>query len=345
MRPSWRVISESPNGDITAIGSHHETGDFAVMTINRHTGSGTAFSPGRGTVPIVEGQLMPTPALGPGVQPVPGAGGVPALRPPVEPSLLSAVPEPLPLPAPAARLSLPHGSTALPQLAAGPRTEDFLDFAPFMAEQFGADASAGLTWSVTPDGTVFATPPLPSIPVYSPDAIFPPGQFYAGRLGVPMIGGPLQPSFTPFDVFPGVQPTTRTLPQVRNTRGGNKARGSAAERLLAEQSGGEREVTSLLPQGATRRTDLVTPELGGTVNREVKNYLRYIGGRGGVPREVDLTPFLRTEINRDAMIMYYYPNHQSIWVFTDAPPSEALAAALAEAGIPYSVMSDRLPFR
>jgi hypothetical protein len=335
-RPSWRVISETPNGDITAIGIHHETGEFAVMTINRHTGSGTAFSPGRGSVPIVEGQLMPSrPALGPGLEPTPPTGIVPAPSAPTQ--LAPARPEPLPL---------PHGSAAPLRLAA-PQTDDFADVAPFMAEQFGADAATQLTWSVTPDGTVFATPPLPGIPVFSPDAILPPGQFYAGRPGgpVPMIAGPLQPGFTPFDVLPGMQPTTRTLPQVRNTRGGNKVRGSAAERLIAEQSGGQREVTSMLPQGVTRRTDVVTPELGGTVNREVKNYLRYIGGRGSAPREVELTPFLRSEINRDAMIMYYYPDHQSIWVFTNAPPSPGLAAALAEAGIPYTVMSDRLPFR
>ena len=84
--------------------------------------------------------------------------------------------------------------------------------------------------------------------------------------------------------------------------------------------------------------------VGGTLDQEVKNYLRYIG-RGSPAREVELSPFLQSEINRDAMIMYYYPDHQSIWVFTDAPPSAELARALAEAGIPYTVMSDRLPFR
>jgi hypothetical protein len=45
------------------------------------------------------------------------------------------------------------------------------------------------------------------------------------------------------------------------------------------------------------------------------------------------------------MIMYYYPNHQSIWKFTNAPPSQASIDALQKAGIPYLVMSDRLPFR
>lgn len=344
-RPTWHVISEAPNGDITVVSIHHETEEIAFITINRHTGSGTAFSPGRGTVPIVEGQLVLRPQLGPGVDPVPGTGGGTGLTASKAPVLdVQSQPGPLATPTPSRPLPLTQGTPSMLRLTA-PQTEDFSDLMPFMADHFGADATAQLTWSVTPDGTVFATPPLPDIPVYSPDAIFPAGQFYSGQPGVPMIGGPLQPGFTPFDVLPGMQPATRTLPQVRNTRGGNKARGSAAERLIAEQSGGEREVTSLLPQGATRRTDVVTPELAGTVDREVKNYLRYIGGRGTAPREVDLSAFLQTEINRDAMIMYYYPNHQPIWVFTDAPPAQALITALAQARIPYTVMSDRLPLR
>ena len=51
---------------------------------------------------------------------------------------------------------------------------------------------------------------------------------------------------------------------------------------------------------------------------------------------------MQTEINRDAMIMYYY-RQQPVWVFTDAPPSADLMQALDQAGIPYMVMSDRLP--
>jgi hypothetical protein len=76
----------------------------------------------------------------------------------------------------------------------------------------------------------------------------------------------------------------------------------------------------------------------------VKTYLRYLRINGvNVAREVAPSAFLRTEITRDAMIMYYYPDQQPLWVFVDAPPSAALVAELAQARIPYMVYSDRVP--
>jgi hypothetical protein len=240
--------------------------------------------------------------------------------------------------------------TAGPQISGlltAPSYENFADLAPFMADTFGADASAVRIWGATDNGIVFPAPPFSNVPIYAPDGLLPPGQFYAGssRLRVPMLAGQLREGFTPFDVLPGTQSTTQTLNQVRNMSGGNKVRGSAGERYIAQQSGGSREVTYDLPAGMSRRTDVASPSSVGTIAQEVKTYQRYIGGPGGTVREVPLTAFLQSEINRDAMIMYNYVNHQPVWVFINAPPSAELVSALREAGIPYSVMSDRLPFQ
>ena len=154
------------------------------------------------------------------------------------------------------------------------------------------------------------------------------------------MSGPLQEPYSPFDVLPGSPSTSRTLSQVRGA-GGSKVRGLAGEQNWAELSGGEREVTRPLPGGLTRRTDVLSPSAAGQVGSEVKNYLRFIGSGSG-PREVEWTSFLQSEINRDAMLMYYY-REQAVWVFMDAPPSPALTRALNEAGIPYIVSTDRLP--
>ena len=105
--------------------------------------------------------------------------------------------------------------------------------------------------------------------------------------------------------------------------------------------GSQREVTLDLPGSMTRRSDVLSPTVAGTVNQEVKNYLRFRGSNSGA-REVEWTPFMQTEIYRDAMAIYYY-GHQPVWVFTDAPPSPALRLALERAGIPYIVSTDRLP--
>ncbi|XHS77632.1 hypothetical protein ACFJGW_18190 [Burkholderiaceae bacterium UC74_6] len=86
---------------------------------------------------------------------------------------------------------------------------------------------------------------------------------------------------------------------------------------------------------------MLSPTAVGTLNQELKNYMRYRGSGGGA-REVGWTPFMQTEIDRDAMIMHYY-RQQAVWVFTDAPPSLALRTALEQAGIPFIVATDRLP--
>jgi hypothetical protein len=240
---------------------------------------------------------------------------------------------------------LSSGTGARPPLMLrAPQYEDFADLSQQLAQQPGSGIGEGLVWSVTPDGTVFATPPMRGVPIYSPGGVTPPAGYFAGP-GQPrswVMSGPLQEDFSPFDVFPGQAATGRTLPQVRSTRGPN-LRGSAGSQHVAELSAGEREVTLQLPANVTRRSDVISPSIAGSVNQEVKNYLRYIG-QGNPAREVRWTAFMQTEIDRDAMIMAYY-RQQSLWVFTDAPPSAALILALDTAGIPYIVSSDRLPAR
>src|SRR5262245_26874431 len=247
-------------------------------------------------------------------------------------------------------LALPPGGQPLARLpgrspfllTAGEETASLDDVFAELAQEPGSGFGEGIVWSVTPDGTVFATPPVRGIPIYAPEGVTPPASYFAGP-GQPrswVMSGPLQEGFTPFDIFPGEAPTTQTLPQVRGARGSN-LRGSAAEQYIAELSGGEREVTLQLPADLTRRSDVISPSVAGSINQEVKNYLRFIG-QGNPAREVPLTAFMQSEITRDAMIMYYY-RQQPVWIFTDAPPSAALQQALDDAGIPWTVSSDRLP--
>ena len=316
-------MSETAEGEITAVGINHETGEMAVVNINKHTGDGSAFGPGFGRMNIVGGRPISEPlALGSGEPPP--AGGLPAG--PETPLELGGGPS-------RRTLMAPHYEDIRPEI------QQHID------DLFGADSASELVWSVGPDGTVFATPPLPNVPLYFPEGALPPGQFFAGRPRVPVLAGPLKEGFTPFEMFPGPKATSRSLAQVRGTRGGGKVRGSAGEEFRAESTGGEREVTTRLPADMTRRVDVRTRVMGGTLDQEVKTYLRYVGGKAAVAREVAPSAFLRTEITRDAMIMHYFPDHQAVWVFIDAPPSAALAAELSQAGIPFELSSDRVPFR
>jgi hypothetical protein len=356
-RVAWRVMSETAEGEITAVGLHHETGEMAVLKINKHTGDGSVFSPRYGRIGIAGGQpVSESLALGSGEPPVSGStplGPDTALLPPRAPAAagVSGGGTPLSLPGASAPAKLPPpvaplelGAGASRRMLMAPQYEDIgVELQQHIADEFGA-GSGELVWSVGPDGTTFATPPLPNVPLYFSEGVLPPGQFFGGRPRVPVLAGPLKEGFTPFDVFPGSRPTTRSLPQVRATRGGNKVRGSAGEKYVAESSGGQREVTTRLPADMTRRTDLRTRVLGGTLDQEVKTYLRYVGGNAAVANEVAPSAFLRTEITRDAMMMHYFPDHQSVWVFIDAPPSATLAAELSDAGIAYVLYSDRVPY-
>jgi hypothetical protein len=237
---------------------------------------------------------------------------------------------------------LPPGP--LPPLQLQPwKYEDFADLGRELAQTPGSSVGSPMLWSVTPEGVVFATPPVRGVPLYAPQGPLPPSSYFTGK-GQPRswtLSGPLQPNFTPFDVLPGQSGTSRSLSQVRGASGPN-ARGAAGELHVAELSAGsQREVTLDLPGGLRGRSDVLSPTVAGTVNQEVKNYLRFRGSASGA-REVQLTTFMQTEINRDAMAIYYY-GHQPVWVFTDAPPSQALRLALEQAGIPYVVSTDRLP--
>jgi hypothetical protein len=296
------------------------------------------------------GAVVPDFALGPNGTPAGTPASATVTSPVTAPALAGKTPLELPgtvapakPPPPAAPLMLAE-PPALKMLAAPEYVDIGPDLQPHIESEFGADASSGLTWSVGPDGTMFATPPLPNVPLYFPEGALPPGQFFQNRPPVSIVGGTLQEGFTPFDVLPTPKAGARSLPQVRSTRGGNKARGSAGEKFLSDNAGGQREVTYDLPNDLTRRMDLATRTLGGTLDQEAKNYLRYVGGAARTVNEVTPTAFLRTEIVRDAMIMQYYPDHQAVWVFLNAPPSAELMAELAQAGIPWRMYSDRVPF-
>jgi hypothetical protein len=322
------VVDDTLNGYAV----RHATGEIAYIEAGQPTRGPRGLLPSEAGFAGIGDELVPTST--------PGSGSVIEVGP-------GGAIEVLPEGAVARPLSLPPGSRAPRQLTP-PLYESWSDLAPFLDEQFGAEATSQITWQVTPEGTVFAAPPIENIPIYAPDYALPPGQIFAGRTPTPMLAGPLSEGFTPFDILPGRRPTTLSLAQVRRMRGGNKARGTAAEIHTAEQSGGTREVYHDLPSDRflpRRRADVISPTSPGTLMEEVKNYLRYIGGSNPQVREVALDTPLRQEIWRDAMIMHYYPNYQPVWVFTDAPPSIALVTALQEAGIPYRLMSDRLPFR
>ena len=282
----------------------------------------------------------------PSVAPTRGLAGAsaPALAGALPKPVISGPTKPQPLmlwPGLRPPLMLPSGPLAPLQLQP-PTYENFGDLGQELAQTPGSSFGTPRVWSVTPGGVTFLTPPLRGVPLYAPEGPLPPSSYFTGQPRNWTLSGDLQPNFTPFDVLPGQSNTSRSLSQVRGARGPN-ARGAAGELHVSELSpGSEREVTLDLPGGLTRRSDVLSPTVPGTVNQEVKNYLRFRGSNSGA-REVEWTPFMQTEINRDAMTIYYY-GHQPVWVFTDAPPSLTLRLALDRAGIPYVVSTDRLPW-
>lgn len=71
---------------------------------------------------------------------------------------------------------------------------------------------------------------------------------------------------------------------------------------------------------------------------EVKTYQRWIGvpgQRGGILNEVGLSERIETQIAHDIWLRDNVPGFDPRWLFTDAPPAEALRQALREARIPF----------
>ena len=384
-RVAWRIVSETAEGEIRAVGLHHESGDLAVVSINKHTGDGSVFSPGFGRINIVGGKpVMPRPALGAGADaagagiPIePGVSLLPARArlPPMQPGApggtgqagLATQPAQPALPGTVAPVKpLVRGPNAAPLALASPPAQHRLeapkyeDIGPDLQQHlntlFGDDAVAGLTWSVTSEGTVISLPPagLRSMPMHAPDGVVPPGELFAGQPTQPVLVGPLREGFSPFDIFPPPNaPTTSNLARVRRARGSGTSRGKPGVDFVGEQHRGPTEQALALPERVTksglagigvRETDVLAKITGGRLNLEVKNYLRFINGPAATVNQVSPSAQLRGEIWRDAMIPFYYPDQQSVWIFLGAPPSPALIAELAQAGIPWMVYSDALPY-
>jgi hypothetical protein len=378
-RFGMRVVQVASE-EVTVIAQDPATGESVLVRLNMRSGEGTATHMTTGEMLPISGFRLGTPPAGllgtaepsvtvvptgsipgdaivsgtgtgavtptapPLVTPMFSPGLVPALTPGVAPTFSLSPPPP-----PPELLGLPPGAGDLLALPPGAPLPPEIDFGTSLRAsleaELGTSTDTGMVWTVTPDGVAFATPP-PGIALYSPDGFLPPGEWLAGRPRVEVLVGPIWEGFSPFDLLSPPAATSRTLGSVRGTRGGNVIRGAAGRDRIAELHGGETEVTLDLPADMTRRADVLAPTSAGTVNAEVKTYLRYLRNSSGVTvvNEVPLSGFIRTEITRDAMIMHYYPSTQSMWVFIDAPPSASLAAALTEAGIPYVVYSDRIPF-
>jgi len=351
------------------------SGEFVRVELNIRTGAGRATHLGTGEALPISGFRLGEAPLGllgtggatdiaPGVSIVPTssvpADAIPATTtpaaPPASPRLplgtipaaTLALPPGPPVSSSGVTLSLPPGDVplALPPPSVSPAELDFgAALQADMVAEFGEDADTPALWIASEDGTVFISPPR-GMAIYSPDGVVPPAEWFRGTPPVEILSGPLGTGFTPFDVLSPPAPTSRTLSSVRGTRGGNVIRGAAGRDRMAELHGGPTEQTIELPGGLARRADLLSPALPGRLNMEVKTYLRFTRTAGGptLVHEVSPSAFLRSEIMRDAMIMYYYPGYQSVWVFVDAPPLAALIAELTEAGIPYILSSDRLPF-
>jgi len=268
--------------------------------------------------------------------------------------------------------ALPAGPQPFGLLPAGPRPFGLLpagdpaeaSFAGMLHEVFGSEAGTGTLWQVTPQGQAFPAPPLGGgvwqvtpqgqafrapgvarLPVYSPQGVLAPPQWFGtgAAIRVPLLTGPMRPGYTPFDVLPGAGATSQTLNQVRNIRGHNTARGAGAVTWVQQQSGGAVEVTREMPGNLpARRTDNVAPTVAGLMDTEVKNYGGFRGPRGTPMCTVPLNDEMRMELWRDAINMHT-SGRQQLWLFTDAPPSDALRQALDDAGIAWMVYSDRLP--
>jgi len=95
-----------------------------------------------------------------------------------------------------------------------------------------------------------------------------------------------------------------------------------------------------VPGTGGRHADVPVPLGGGrTFAGEVKSYLRYVGTKGvkgGTKQVVDASDKILEQIRRDVWLKENLPGgYEPLWMFTDAPPSEALRQALREAGIPF----------
>jgi hypothetical protein len=133
------------------------------------------------------------------------------------------------------------------------------------------------------------------------------------------------------------------MQQVANTRGTGKDRGSALELHQQQQTGGQREVTVQTSAGPRRQDVGNIPKRSQTeMAIEAKNYKRWITvNKTPVEQVVPLTPFIRSEIERDAAWVadgrkLNPPVHRVVqWVFGGAKPRADLAALLTSKGLPY----------
>ncbi|XHS77631.1 DUF4157 domain-containing protein [Burkholderiaceae bacterium UC74_6] len=227
--PEWdvRKVGQTAEGAERYIGRHY-TGEFVEIIADpkQQTVRATRLATGE-VVTFDKGQIT----RGSPLLLTAGDGSLPPPATPVVGKAALTKPQ-----AAAGALPRPAGAAIPPPRQLPPwKYEDFADLGRELAQAQGSDFGSPMVWSVTPDGVVFATPPVQGVPLYAPQGPLPPASYFAGK-GQPRtwtLSGPLQPNFTPFDVLPGQSDTTRTLSQVRGARGPN-ARGAAGSQYWSE---------------------------------------------------------------------------------------------------------------
>jgi hypothetical protein len=206
-------------------------------------------------------------------------------------------------------LALPAGPGEPPMLPPGPVSPPMLPAGP---------------------GDPLMLPPGPGSPL-----MLPPGP------GSPLMlpPGPGEPLMLPPGPRPPLQlgpgnPTTYTWDEISGMRQPNLWQ--ERENYMRELYGASGHQHYPVPGTGGRFVDVPTPGIAG----EVKSYVRWIGVkgmRGGIANMVDLTGEIPGQIAKDVWLRDNVAGYNPIWMFTDAPPSPALRAALTNARIPFIV--------
>jgi hypothetical protein len=254
--------------------------------------------------------------LGAGGEAAVGGGGAQLALPPAPGSPLMLPPGPAPplsLPAgPPSPLMLPSGATSPRMLPAGPT-------APLMLPPGAASP--------------LMLPPGPSAPLLLPAATEAPIEVSATAAGSQRVLI-TPPPREPLQLGPG-NPTTYTWNQISRMRQPNLWQEREVYMQQLYGSAGQQHFP--VPNTGGRYTD-VPVQISPTqlFAGEVKSYTRWITVEGQPVRNaVGLTERIEEQIARDVWLRDNYPGYDPRWMFTDAPPTEALRQALRDARIPF----------
>jgi hypothetical protein len=167
------------------------------------------------------------------------------------------------------------------------------------------------------------------------------------RTGAPLVAAPLEaaaqqpgrvlitpPPREPLLLGTG-SPTTYTWEQISRMR--QPRLWQEREIYLQQLYGSPGQQHFPVPGTGGRYTDVpVALPSGQLFAGEAKSYTRWITVEGQAQRNaVELTPRIQEQLRKDVWLRDNVPGYDPRWIFTDAPPTEAMRQALRDAGIVF----------